>query len=224
MHHISQHSFEVPGKGTSSALLCRPEKARCLYLFAHGAGAGMTHTFMETICQKLADKGIATLRYQFLYMQAGKKRPDHRNTLIPTVLAALNLAHQLRGDLALFAGGKSMGGRMTSMTLSEHCDDQVRGLVFFGFPLHATGKPGTERATHLEGVKQPMLFLQGTRDTLADLTLLKPICDQLVKATIHIEDGADHSFKVLKRSGLDPEAVLDSIVDAMSTWIAAHLK
>lgn len=220
MWNTTQHRFEVPGKGTSSALLHTAPDAECLYVFAHGAGAGMSHAFMEDMVQRLATRNIATLRYQFLYMEAGKKRPDHKNTLILTVQAALKLAHNLRGALPLFAGGKSMGGRMTSMTLSQDSDEELKGLIFFGFPLHAAGKPGTERGDHLQDVNKPMLFLQGTRDTLASLELLQPICNNLPDTHIHIEEGADHSFKVLKRSGLDQNAVLDNIAQAMSNWIA----
>lgn len=202
-----------------SALLLRPEDARCLLVFGHGAGAGMRHAFMEQMSQRLAERRIATFRYQFPYMEQGRRRPDHRNVLLKTVRSAVAAAAETAPDLPLLAGGKSMGGRMTSGAAAVEPLEGVRGLVFFGFPLHPAGKPGTERGEHLEQVSLPMLFLQGTRDKLADLELLRPICAELgQRATLHVVEGGDHSFHVLKRSGRTVSEVLDEIADVVGEW------
>ena len=157
------------GKGRVSALLSRPGSARWLLVFGHGAGAGMRHRFMQDMSARLAAAGLATLRYQFPYMEAGSRRPDARPILLATVRAAVDAARAAVPELPLLAGGKSMGGRMTSLAAAAAPLPGVRGLVFFGFPLHPAGRPSTERAEHLERVQLPMLFLQGERDRLAEL-------------------------------------------------------
>ena len=206
--------------GSVSALLERRDDARCLLVLGHGAGAGMRHVFMERICDLLGERGVATLRYQFPYMEAGRRRPDPPSILLVTVRAAVREAARVAPDLPLVAGGKSMGGRMTSSASARESLPGVRGLVFFGFPLHAAGKPSSDRGDHLDDVGLPMLFLQGDRDRLADLGLLRPVIARLgERATLHFEHGADHSFDVLKRSGLDPGEVLRSLADRAVTWV-----
>lgn len=210
--------FTVPdGAGELPALLMRPADAAWLYVLAHGAGAGMRHAFMETVATALAARGIATFRYEFPYRARGRGAPDRPPVLTATVRAAVAAAAAAAPGLPLLAGGKSMGGRMTSLAASEAPLPGVRGIVFLGFPLHPAGQPGTGRAAHLEKVGPPMLFLQGTRDTLADLELLRPICGRLgARATLHVVEGGDHSFAVLKRSGRDAARVMDEIVDAIA--------
>lgn len=211
------------GRDEVSAVMLRPRDARCLLVLGHGAGAGMRHRFMEAIAERLAARRIATLRYQFPYMERGTRRPDPAGLLMETVGAAVEAARDAAPDLPMIAGGKSMGGRMTSMAVSEGLEGP-RGLVFLGFPLHPAGRPGTSRAAHLDAVTLPMLFLQGTRDKLAELELLEPICRDLgARATLRIVDGADHGFAVLKRSGRTDESVLDELVDATERWAAAVL-
>ena len=206
--------------GPVSALLRRPEEADALLLLAHGAGAGMRHAFMETLATTLADRRIATLRYQFPYMDAGGRRPDRPAVAIATVRAAVDAARAACPDLPLFAGGKSFGGRMTSQAAAAEPLPGVRGLVFFGFPLHPPKREGTERAAHLRDVTVPMLFLQGTRDDLAALSLVRPVLEQLgPAATLHVVDGADHSFAVLKRSGRTGPDVLAELGDTTGSWI-----
>ncbi len=184
----------------------------------------MRHVFMESICERLADRHIATFRYQFPYMEQGRKRPDHRNILMKTVRSAVAAAREAANDLPILAGGKSMGGRMTSMAAARETLADVDGLVFFGFPLHPAGKPATERGEHLLGVETPMLFLQGTRDKLADLDLLKPICKRLAgRATLRVIEGGDHGFNVLKRSGRTPNEVLDELADAVHGWASKQM-
>ncbi len=210
----SQSSGEV------SAILERPADARCLLVFGHGAGAGMTHAFMESMSTLLSERGVATLRYQFPYMEKGSRRPDHRPILLKTIASAIAAARSEAPDLPLFVGGKSMGGRMTSQLLARGETPEVRGVVFFGFPLHPAGKPGSERGDHLADVTAPMLFLQGTRDKLAELDLLRPVCAGLGKrATLHVVEGGDHSFKVLKRSGRNEEEVLEELADKAASWM-----
>jgi uncharacterized protein len=205
-----------------SALLMRPKEARACYVLAHGAGAGMRHASMEAIAMGLAERGIATLRYQFPYMEKGSKRPDPPALAQATVRAAVAEAAKACAGLPLIAGGKSFGGRMTSQAQAKAPLDSVKGLVFFGFPLHPAGKPSSDRAAHVADVKIPMLFLQGTRDALADLGLLKPIVKGLGnKATLHLAEGADHSFHVLKSSGRNDREVLAEILDAFAAWVDA---
>ena len=188
-------------------------------LLAHGAGAGMHHPFMERLAQELAGVSIATLRYQFPYMEQRRGRPDSPALLTATVAAALAAAKKNLANLPLLAGGKSMGGRMTSQAAAEGLVPGVSGLVFFGFPLHPPNRPGTKRADHLAKVPMPMLFLQGTRDTLADLTLLEPIVKGLGgNGKLHIIESADHGFHVLKRSGKTDASVLTELAQTAAQW------
>jgi uncharacterized protein len=206
-----------------SALLVLPSHATSLLVLAHGAGAGMNHPFMSAIANQLADDNVATFRYQFPYMEQRRGVPDKQPLLTATVAAAVATAAQLAPDLPLFAGGKSMGGRMTSLAASEQKLEAVRGLIFFGFPLHPPKRPSIKRAQHLQLVKLPMLFLQGTRDDLADLTLLRPICESLgPRTTLHIIEGADHAFHVLKRSGRTDSQVLAELSSTVKAWTTAH--
>ncbi len=201
-----------PGGSPVSGLLLRPDGARLLYVLAHGAGAGMRHPFLESIAQRLADRSVATLRYQFPYMERRASRPDPPAVAAATVRAAVAEAARVAPGLPLVAGGKSFGGRMTS---------GVRGLVFLGFPLHPPGRPGDKRAEHLAQVRIPMLFLQGDRDEFADLKLLKPVVKRLgAGATLHLVKGGDHSFHVLKRSGRTDADVMSELVDAIVKWTA----
>jgi predicted alpha/beta-hydrolase family hydrolase len=208
--------------GTVSGLLLAPQRAPALLVLAHGAGAGMLHHFMEEVAVRLAAHGIATLRYQFPYMEKGIKRPDNEALLTATVRAAVAAAREQVPNLALFAGGKSMGGRMTSLAAAKERLEAVRGLIFFGFPLHAAGRPGAERGKHLYNTNVPMLFIQGSRDTLADLRLLEPVCKGIGKtAELLVVEGGDHSFHMLKSSGRSDDQVLDEIVSEAATWMAA---
>lgn len=209
--------------GDVSALWSRPEGAVAVLALGHGAGAGMRHPFMEELTTALAAVGIATLRYQFPYMEAGRRFPDRPPRLIATVQAAVAQAQELAPDLPLVAGGKSMGGRMTSEAAAAG-DLPALGLIFFGFPLHPPKKPGIERAAHLDSVAVPMLFLQGTRDALADLDLLTPVCHRLGdRATLHQVVAADHGFAVLKRSGRLAEGVMNELADTTRGWLERHV-
>jgi uncharacterized protein len=211
--------FAVEWRGEVSALLLRPEKAHRLLVLAHGAGAGMKHPFLEKLSGELAGVGVATLRYQFPYMEQRRRIPDSPAVLTATVAAAVRAASEAAPGLPLFAGGKSMGGRMTSHAAGQSLLDGVRGLVFYGFPLHPPNRPGTNRADHLPKVSVPMLFLQGTRDTFADLKLLRPICEKLgPRATLHVIDNADHSFHMPKSSGRSDAEVLKELVEATVGW------
>ncbi|HEY0662142.1 MAG TPA: alpha/beta family hydrolase [Lysobacter sp.] len=206
-----------------SGLLSAPAGARACYVLAHGAGAGMAHAFMEAAAQGLATRGIATLRYQFPYMERGSKRTDTPRVAHAAVRAAVAEAARLVPGLPLFAGGKSFGGRMTSQAQAGSPMPGVRGLVFLGFPLHPAGKPSDERAAHLSDVAVPMLFLQGTRDDLADLALLRPLVKRLgSRATLQVFEDADHSFHVPARTGRKDTQVLDEVLDAMAAWIDAQ--
>ena len=218
-------SFEATkSSGKVGGLLVSPGNAKWLYVFAHSAGAGMKHPFMGQASRKLAEKGVATFRYQFPYMEQKSKRPDPKPILFATVRSAIETAHRELPDLPLLAGGKSMGGRMTSMAAAEKPLEGVKGIVFFGFPLHPPGAPSTERAEHLDKVSVPMLFLQGTRDTLADLNLLKPVCKKLGnRASLHIVDGADHSFHMLKSSGRSDEEILVELAGVVGEWVLGVL-
>jgi predicted alpha/beta-hydrolase family hydrolase len=210
--------IDLPNKRQVSALLDRPADARFVYVLAHGAGAGMRHRFLESIARALAVRGVATLRYQFPYMEAGAKRPDSPAVAEETVRAAVATATDLAGDIPVLAGGKSFGGRMTSGAAAKSLPG-VRGLVFLGFPLHPPGKPGTSRADHLQSVHLPMLFLQGTRDQFAKMDLVDAVCRGLgPNATLHrIHDG-DHSFNVPKRTGRDSSAVIDELAGTIVEW------
>jgi predicted alpha/beta-hydrolase family hydrolase len=211
--------FDVEGSGAVSALLMRPAEARLILVLAHGAGAGMTHPFMEQLAVDLAGVGVATFRYQFPYMQNGRRIPNPPGVLTATVLAAVQMASEVAAGLPLLAGGKSMGGRMTSQAAAERSLDEVKGLVFFGFPLHPPNRPGAKRADHLAKVAVPMLFLQGTRDAFADFELLRPVCAKLgSRATLHAIDKADHSFHLPKRSGRSDADVLRELAESTKSW------
>lgn len=196
-------ALRIPvGDGSVSALLIRPDDAKALFVFAHGAGAGISHRSMQSNAQGLSARGIATLRYQFPYMERGSKRVDAPQVAHAAVRAAVAEAARLAPDLPLFAGGRSFGGRMTSQTQAIEPLPRVRGIIFIGFPLHPAGKPGIERAEHLAHVAVPMLFVSGERDALAEMELLKPVVERLgERATLKVIADADHSLKVPARSG-----------------------
>jgi predicted alpha/beta-hydrolase family hydrolase len=205
-----------------SALLIHPAQARACFVFAHGAGAGMTHPFMEAAAQGLGERGVATLRYQFPYMEKGGKRPDSPATAQAAVRAAVAQAARSCAGLRLFAGGKSFGGRMTSLAQASAPLDGVDGLAFLGFPLHPAGKPSDDRARHLADIKIPMLFMQGTRDNLAELKLLESVIERLgPSASLRLVEAADHSFHVPARSGRNDREVLGEVLDAFAGWIGA---
>ena len=208
--------------GPVSGILHLPDKARALLVFAHGAGAGMRHSFMETMSGLLADRGVGTLRYQFPYMEAGRGQPDRPQVLEATVLAAVTEAGRLGRGVPLFAGGKSMGGRMSSGAAAKAPLPGVKGLIFFGFPLHPPGNRGTARADHLSQVTVPMLFIQGTRDSLADLQLIKEVVGHLgARAKLYVVEEGDHSFHVLKRSGKTDAQVLGEIADVVAAGMVS---
>ncbi|SFJ32341.1 alpha/beta family hydrolase [Bradyrhizobium sp. Gha] len=212
--------LDIEGTGTVSAILMVPADARACYILAHGAGAGMRHASMEKIAEGLADRGIATFRFNFPYMETKQGRPDQPVVAHATIRAAVEEATRLCPGVKLVAGGKSFGGRMTSQAQSKAALPGVKGLAFLGFPLHADKKPSTERAEHLHRVAVPMLFLQGTRDGLADLGLLRPVVAALgAKATLHEIEGGDHSFAVLKKSGRTNDEALAEVLDTLAAWI-----
>lgn len=199
-----------------------PAHARAGYVLAHGAGAGMTHPFMAAMADGLAERGIATLRYQFPSMESGSKRPDTPKVAHATVRAAVAIMSRLAPELLLFAGGKSFGGRMTSQAQAAAPLPGVRGLAFLGFPLHPPGRPSDERAKHLADVRVPMLFLQGTRDALADVNLLQPLATRLgACATLKLFPEADHAFHVPARTGRKDAEVRTQMLDALADWIEA---
>lgn len=212
--------FEVSRElGLVSGLVQRPIGAHTLLVLGHGAGADMHHRTMESIADVLGRFGIATLRYQFPYAEQGRRAPNRRPQLIATVRAAVQEARRHAGSLLLVAGGKSMGGRMTSLAQAEEPLPGVQGLVFFGFPLHPAGRASTERGEHLASIRIPLLFLQGTRDRLASLELLRPLCGQLgPEASLHVVEDADHSFHVLKRTKRNDEDVLRELAETMARW------
>jgi uncharacterized protein len=203
-----------------SALLIRPAEARACFVLAHGAGAGMTHPFMETVATGLSERGVASLRYQFPYMEKASRRPDPPAVAHAAVRAAVAEAGRCCAGLTLIAGGKSFGGRMTSQAQAAAPLPGIAGLAFLGFPLHPAGKPSDDRAKHLSDVRVPMLFVQGTRDNLAELKLLQPVVKRLgPSASLRVEDGADHSFHVLARSGRNDGEVMRDILDTLAAWI-----
>ncbi len=200
-------------------LLVKPPDARALLVLAHGAGAGMRHAFLERIAQALAAGNVATFRYEFPYMEKHERRPDLPAVAAARVREAVAAAAERAPGLPLFAGGKSFGGRMTSTAAAEAPLPGVQGLVFLGFPLHPPGRPGTSRAEHLDRVTVPMLFLQGTRDQFAQLPLLEPVIERLrPRATLHLIDGGDHSFKVPKSTGRTAEDVMNDLADTIAGW------
>lgn len=204
--------------GEVSAFLLRPPAAWVLYVLAHGAGAGMRHPFLERVSAALAAQGVASFRYQFPYMEAGRGRPDAPAILEATVRAAVLRAGEIVPELPVIAGGKSLGGRMTSSAAAMAPLDRVKGLAFLGFPLHPPGQPGTRRAEHLERVGLPLLFLQGTRDTFARLDLITAVSRNLNHSTLHLVEGADHSFGVQKRSGRTADQVVQDLAGAITGW------
>ncbi len=215
----------IDSKASVSALLVRPPQARACYVFAHGAGAGMTHASMETIALGLGERGIATLRYQFPYMEKAGKRPDPPPVAHAAVRAAVAEAARCCDGLPLIVGGRSFGGRMTSQAQAIAPLAGVRGLAFLAFPLHPAGKPSSDRAKHLSDVKIPMLFLQGTRDALAELNLLEPMVKSLgALATLHLVKEADHSFHVLARSGRNDGEVVGEVLDAFAAWVDSIIR
>jgi predicted alpha/beta-hydrolase family hydrolase len=213
-------TIDVGASRRVSGLLLAPPDARACYVLAHGAGAGMRHAFLAALSHALTARGIATLRYQFPYMESGSKRPDPPAIAHATVRAALAEAARRCPAMPLVAGGKSFGGRMTSQAQALEPLPSVRGIAFVGFPLHLAGKPSGERARHLDDVRIPMLFLQGTRDDLADPALLRPIVARLGERARLVEfDDADHSFHVRARSGRTDAEVLDGIAEALNAWV-----
>jgi uncharacterized protein len=220
--NAQQLTIEINDKAAVSGLLIRPPQVRACYVLAHGAGAGMTHPSMETIASGLGERGIATLRYQFPYMEKASKRPDPPAVAHAAVRAAVVQAAQSCPGLPIVAGGKSFGGRMTSQAQAKAPLASVRGLAFLAFPLHPAGKPSSDRAKHLSEVNIPMLFLQGTRDALAEVGLLEPVVKGLGPlATLHLVKEADHSFHVLARSGRNDREVMDEVLDAFAAWVDA---
>jgi uncharacterized protein len=208
-----------------SGLLQGPAQPPACYVFAHGAGAGMRHPFMAAVAAGLAARGVATLRYQFPYMERGSKRPDPPHIAHAAVRAAVAAARRALPGVPLIAGGKSFGGRMTSQAQAREPLPDVRGLAFLGFPLHPAGKPARERGEHLFAIRIPMLFLQGTRDTLAMLDQIEPVCAALgAGATLRLFADADHSFHVPARSGRKDAQVLDEVLDTLVAWIGQVLK
>src|ERR1700674_4479437 len=208
-----------------SGLLLSPPQARACYVMAHGAGAGMAHPFMEDVAKRLAERGIATLRYQFPYMERGSKRPDTPKLAQAAVRAAVGEASRRMPELALIAGGKSFGGRMTSQAQAASPLPGVRGLVFLGFPLHPAGRPSDERGEHLFGVQIPMLLMQGTRDQLADLRLLQTLVGKLgARATLKLFQDADHSFHVPARTGRKDTEIMAEMAQALADWIEPAIR
>lgn len=222
-HSTQQFALDVPGSGRVDALLRAPDRPAACLVLAHGAGAGMRHRFLAGIAEGLAQHGVATLRFDFPYMQQGSKRPDAPKVAHAAIRAAVAEAARRLPGVPLFAGGKSFGGRMTSQAQAIEPLRDVRGIVFLGFPLHAPRQPATQRAAHLAQVKLPILFLQGTRDPLADLGLIRDVAAGLgERATLHVVDGGDHSFEVLVRSGRTDEEVVQELVATMAGWMGAR--
>ena len=216
--------ISLPTGRTVSGILQQPGHARACFVFAHGAGAGMEHHFMSDLAAALGDNGIATLRYQFPYMEDASKRPDSPPVAHAAVRAAVEAASGSLPGLPLFAGGKSFGGRMTSQAQAVSALANVLGLIFVGFPLHTAGKPSRQRAEHLSHINVPMLFLQGTRDELADLALMQTTALALGKlARLHVVEGADHAFHVLVRSGRTDAQVIDELSTTIANWIESSI-
>jgi len=213
-------TLQLPSGGAVGALIDQPEHPSSCLVLAHGSGAGMEHPFLAALAAGLCALGVAVLRYQFPFMQHGSRRPDPPAVAQAAVRAAVAEAGRRFPALPLFAGGKSFGGRMTSQAQAAEPLPGVRGLVFVGFPLHPDGRPGTERAKHLAQLQVPMLFLQGTRDALADLGLVREVVEALAtRATLHVVEGADHAFHVLVRSGRTDEEVLAELAETAAAWM-----
>ena len=216
---IESKFIATPEKGEVSSILIHPDGAKWLLVLGHGAGTTMRHSTLQTIAERLADIGIATFRYQFPYMERGGGGRESQAVALATVRSAVAAAHEAASELEILVSGHSYSGRMSSLTAAEAPIEHVRGLVFFAFPLHPAGREGTERAEHLDDVTVPMLFLSGTRDKLAGLDLLEPVCEKLSdKATLHLLDTADHGFKVLKRSRKSTEDVFVEMARVVSAW------
>ncbi|KAA2245476.1 alpha/beta hydrolase [Chitinophaga agrisoli] len=207
-----------PAIGDVSGIYITPEKPTCIFTLAHGAGAGMDHSFMETLADALSKVGIATLRFNFPFAENKKGRPDTPAVAHATIAAAIAKARELQPALPLFASGKSFGGRMSSQYLAANPDGNVKGIVFYGFPLHPSGKPSIDRAEHLKALKIPMLFLQGSKDTLATWDLIEGVCKSLKKATLVKLEGADHSFKAGKKD------VMSLLVEETGKWVKKVIK
>jgi predicted alpha/beta-hydrolase family hydrolase len=213
--------FDCDGSISLSAIVMNPPKARACFVFAHGAGAGMSHSFMEQVAANLYAAGVATFRFQFPYMEAGKRRPDSPATAGSAVRAAVAEARRHNRNIPIFAGGKSFGGRMTSQAQAEASMRGVKGIAIIGFPLHPSGKPSIARADHLATIKSPLLFIQGTRDKLADPRLLQAVLRGLgPTATVHLIDQADHAFHIPKRTGRDDSEILAEVCRTLTRWIA----
>ena len=216
---IESKFIATPEKGEVSSILIRPDDAKWLLVLGHGASTTMRHSTLQTIAERLADIDIATFRYQFPYMERGGGGREAQAVALATVRSAVAAAHEAASDVSILVGGHSYSGRMSSLTAAEAPIEHVQGLVFFAFPLHPSGKEGIERAEHLDDVTVPMLFLSGTRDKLAVLDLLEPVCEKLGdKATLHLLDTADHGFKVLKRRKTE-EDVFVEMARVLSEWI-----
>lgn len=203
--------------GAVSCLLTLPPDPLAVFVLAHGAGAGWRHPFMQRIAEELSILKIATIRYNFPFIENNKKRPDLPAVAMATVKAAIDFATLQLPELAMFAGGKSFGGRMTSQFVAQHAPERVKGIAFLGFPLHPPGRPGTDRAAHLRHVQVPMLFMQGTRDALAEIGLMEQVCNNLGRATLARFEGADHSFKVPKHD------LLPVLASTTAKWISSVL-
>jgi predicted alpha/beta-hydrolase family hydrolase len=218
----SQESIDVDGQHRVAALALIPPSARACFVLAHGAGAGMAHPFMQAVALGLSDRNVATLRFQFPYMERGSRRPDAPALCHATIRAAVTHAADLCPRLPLIAGGRSFGGRMSSQAQALYALPGVRGLAFLGFPLHPAGKPSDQRAAHLFQTEVPLLFLQGDRDALASLTLLQPIVHRLgARATLALIGNADHSFKVPARSGRTAAQIMTQLLTTLHDWIEA---
>jgi predicted alpha/beta-hydrolase family hydrolase len=222
MHEVQALRITVDASLSVAGVLCRPPHAIACYVFAHGAGAGMTHVFMQNVAEGLCDRGIATLRYQFPYMEKGARRPVPPTLAHTAVRAAVDEARRLFPKMVLLAGGRSYGGRMTSQAQALQPLPGVRGLVFFGFPLHSVGKPSTGRAHHLSAIHVPMLFIQGARDKLAESALIRNVVKTLgANASLHEIEGADHSLHVPARSGRRDADVLNKALDTQVRWLGS---
>ena len=223
-HMMEEVAIDIPGSDPVPGLLNKPAAAKACLVLAHGAGAGMRHTFLQAVAEGMHARDVATLRFEFPYMAKGSRRPDPPKVAAACVRAAVVTAAELAPGLPLFAGGKSFGGRMTSTAQAAAALPEVRGLVFLGFPLHAAKTPSVVRAAHLAAVAVPMLFLQGSRDALAEPALIEAEVAKVgARATLVMTDDADHSFHVPKRSGRTDAEVMESLLDAIAAWMDAVL-
>lgn len=209
--------------GSVGAIVDEVKNAKQVLLLAHGAGAGMEHEFMSDLAEGLCKEGFTIIRFNFPYMQHGKRRPDFPPVVYKTIEKLIEFAQEQYPKVDLILSGKSFGGRMSSQYVAKYQPDNVKGIIFFGFPLHAMGKPSTERSKHLADINLPMLFLQGSNDKLADLSLLRPVLSQINTAKLKVLDAADHSFKAPKKSGLNKEAVYQWLVSETKSWIAQNI-